>query len=83
MLVSGIYLKMDGTASQKYIQKFKIEVRICIPAVQQIHNEQDKLRNFKKWSKFDVIFGDRKQLLGQNLIVMKLALLVAKSETTY
>ena len=27
-------LKVDGTASQRCVSKFKIEVRICIPAIQ-------------------------------------------------
>ena len=26
-------IKMDGTVSQRYVSKFKIEVRICIPAI--------------------------------------------------
>ena len=55
-------LKMDGTLSQRCISKFKIEVRICIPAIQQIHNEQDKLRINQNRPNFDVFFGDRKYL---------------------
>ena len=29
-----VRLKMDGTVSQRCVSKFKIEVRICIPAIQ-------------------------------------------------
>ena len=66
---------------------WKIEVRIYIPAIQQIHNEQDKLGNLKKVPKFDVVFWLQKVVAGIEYyclhFVMKLALLVVKSETTY
>ena len=54
--------KVDGTVSQRYISKFNIEVRICIPAIQYIHNEQDNLIINQNRPNFNVIFSDKKQL---------------------
>ena len=54
-----IRFKVDDTVSQRCMYKLKIGIRINIPAIQQIHNEQDKLRN-RIGTKFDIIFGDRK-----------------------
>ena len=36
--------------------------RICIPAIQYIHNGKDRLIINKKKLKFGVVFGDRKKL---------------------
>ena len=51
---------MDGTVLQRCIYKFKIEVRTCIPAIQLMKNQQDKLGNNKKVTNFYVVFSDRK-----------------------
>ena len=37
-----------------------MEVWICIPAIQIIHNEQDKVRNSKNVPNIDIVFDDRK-----------------------
>ena len=53
---------MDGTASQRCTSKFKIEVRICIPAIKYFSNEEDKLRINENEPNFDVVFSDKNYL---------------------
>ena len=43
--------------SQRCTYEFKIEVKICIPAIQSIHNEQDKIRSNQNMPNFDVVFS--------------------------
>ena len=45
----------DGTASHWCTSKFKIEVGICIPAIHEIHNEQDKIGNSKTVTNFAIV----------------------------
>ena len=47
-IFQNIEFKMDVTVSQRSVEKFKVEFRMCITAIQSINNEQDKLRNNRK-----------------------------------